>query len=196
MIAMLATVGVMSFGAHADASTVTVKEGNTVSGLAEKYNVSVKQIKQWNHLNDENVIIVGDKLNIDGKDVKSNVDFKQKKQGQQNQQSQKPVQQPTAPVQQTQQAAHQPVQQNVQSQQTTQVQPQNNSAKEQIAYSESRGSYTAQNGRYYGKYQLDLSYLGGDLSPQHQEDVFQQYCNDRYGSVEGALSFRQQHGWY
>ena len=36
-------------------------------------------------------------------------------------------------------------------------------AKEWIANRESGGSYTAQNGQYYGRYQLSLSYLGGDL---------------------------------
>lgn len=191
ILAGMVTLSTLVIGTKADASTVKVETGDTVSGLADKYNVSIDDIVKWNHLNDKNVIIVGDKLNIDGKDIKSKSDFKQKKQ-----QSQKPVQQKVTPVQQTQQTVSQPAQQNIQSQQTTQAQNVGGDAKEQIAYGESRGSYTAQNGRYYGKYQLDLSYLGGNLSPQHQEEVFQQYCNDRYGSVEGALSFRQQHGWY
>lgn len=191
ILAGMVTLSTLVIGTKADASTVKVATGDTVSGLADKYNVSIDDIVKWNHLNDKNLIIVGDKLNIDGKDIKSKSDFNQNKQ-----QSQQVVEQKVTPVQQTQQAISQPTQQNVQSQQTTQAQNVGEDAKEQIAYGESRGSYTAQNGRYYGKYQLDLSYLGGDLSPQHQEDVFQQYCNDRYGSVEGALSFRQQHGWY
>lgn len=191
ILAGMITLTTLMIGTKADASTVKVETGDTVSGLADKYNVSIDDIVKWNHLNDKNMIIVGDKLNIDGKDVKSKSDFNQNKQ-----QSQQVVEQKVTPVQQTQQAISQPTQQNVQSQQTTQAQNVGEDAKEQIAYGESRGSYTAQNGRYYGKYQLDLSYLGGNLSPQHQEEVFQQYCNDRYGSVEGALSFRQQHGWY
>ena len=191
ILAGMVTLTTLMIGAKADASTVKVATGDTISGLADKYNVSIDDIVKWNHLNDKNLIIVGDKLNIDGKDIKSKSDFNQNKQ-----QSQQVVEQKVTPVQQTQQAISQPTQQNVQSQQTTQAQNVGEDAKEQIAYGESRGSYTAQNGRYYGKYQLDLSYLGGNLSPQHQEDVFQQYCNDRYGSVEGALSFRQQHGWY
>ena len=65
-----------------------------------------------------------------------------------------------------------------------------------IAQAESGGSYTARNGRYYGKYQLDISYLHGDLSPANQDRVFQQYCNQRYGSVQNALAFREAHGWY
>lgn len=191
ILAGMVTLTTLMIGAKADASTVKVATGDTVSGLADKYNVSIDDIVKWNHLDDKNIIIVGDKLNIDGKDIKSKSDFNQNKQ-----QSQQVVEQKVTPVQQTQQAISQPTQQNVQSQQTTQAQNVGEDAKEQIAYGESRGSYTAQNGRYYGKYQLDLSYLGGNLSPQHQEEVFQQYCNDRYGSVEGALSFRQQHGWY
>ena len=70
------------------------------------------------------------------------------------------------------------------------------SAAAQIAQAESGGSYTAQNGRYYGMYQLDRSYLHGDYSPANQERVFRQYSRQRYGSVNGALAFRQQHGWY
>lgn len=69
-------------------------------------------------------------------------------------------------------------------------------AGEIIAQAESGGSYTARNGRYYGKYQLDISYLHGDLSPANQERVFIQYCDQRYGSIENALIFRETHNWY
>ena len=47
--------------------------------------------------------------------------------------------------------------------------------KEWIAQKESSGSYTAQNGKYYGRYQLSLSYLNGDLSEANQEKVANQY---------------------
>ena len=40
---------------------------------------------------------------------------------------------------------------------------------------ESSGSYTAQNGQYYGRYQLTITYLNGDLSPANQEKVANQY---------------------
>lgn len=69
-------------------------------------------------------------------------------------------------------------------------------AKNEIAQQESSGSYTAVNGKYYGKYQLDISYLHGDLSPENQEKTFINYCNSRYGSVQNALAFRQLHNWY
>lgn len=69
-------------------------------------------------------------------------------------------------------------------------------AKEIIAQRESGGSYYAQNGQYYGRYQLSLSYLGGDLSPANQERVADNYVYSRYGSWENALTFRNNNGWY
>lgn len=70
------------------------------------------------------------------------------------------------------------------------------SAANSIAQAESGGSYTAENGQYVGRYQLDKSYLHGDYSPANQDQVFVKYCNQRYGSVNNALSFRESHGWY
>lgn len=69
-------------------------------------------------------------------------------------------------------------------------------AKEIIAFKESSGSYTAQNGQYYGRYQLSLSYLNGDLSPENQERVADAYVTNRYGSWSAALVFWQANGWY
>jgi len=70
------------------------------------------------------------------------------------------------------------------------------SAKAWIINHESGGSYTATNGRYYGAYQLDISYLGGDLSPENQDRVAEEYVNNRYGGWDGAMSFWQSNGWY
>ena len=73
-------------------------------------------------------------------------------------------------------------------------------AKEWIAQKESGGSYTVQNvnhyGNYYGKYQLSISYLNGDLSVANQEKVADQYVASRYGSWTAAQSFWESHGWY
>ena len=70
------------------------------------------------------------------------------------------------------------------------------SAKEWIAQKESTGSYTATNGRYIGRYQLDSSYLGGDHSPENQERVADAYVAGRYGSWEAAQQFWLANGWY
>lgn len=69
-------------------------------------------------------------------------------------------------------------------------------AKEIIAQRESSGSYTAQNGQYYGRYQLTISYLNGDLSPENQEKVADSYVSSRYGSWSAALAFWNANGWY
>lgn len=69
-------------------------------------------------------------------------------------------------------------------------------AKEIIAQRESSGSYTAQNGQYYGRYQLTMSYLNGDLSAENQERVADSYVAGRYGSWSAALAFWNANGWY
>ncbi|MFR0583107.1 LysM peptidoglycan-binding domain-containing protein [Limosilactobacillus mucosae] len=69
-------------------------------------------------------------------------------------------------------------------------------AKAWIANKESGGSYTAQNGQYYGKYQLSSSYLNGDYSAENQEKVADSYVYSRYGSWTAAQQFWQTHGWY
>lgn len=69
-------------------------------------------------------------------------------------------------------------------------------AKEWIAHKESGGSYTARNGRYIGRYQLASSYLGGDYSPAHQEEVADAYVKNRYGSWSAARAYWQKMGWY
>lgn len=70
------------------------------------------------------------------------------------------------------------------------------SAKEWIAQKESSGSYTATNGRYIGRYQLDSSYLNGDYSEANQERVADAYVAGRYGSWEAAQAFWLANGWY
>lgn len=69
-------------------------------------------------------------------------------------------------------------------------------AKEWIAQKESGGSYTKQNGNYYGKYQLSISYLNGDQSAANQEKVADQYVASRYGSWTAAQAFWESHRWY
>ena len=69
-------------------------------------------------------------------------------------------------------------------------------AKEWIAFRESGGSYDARNGQYIGRYQLDSSYLDGDWSEEHQEEVAEAYVADRYGSWQAAQEHWESHGWY
>lgn len=177
--------GLALAGTVASADTVyTVQSGDTLSEISQKFNTTVETLAQKNNINNVNVISVGQQLDIPDENVQATPT--------QNVVTQ-PVQQ--TQVQQPQQATTQVVQQ---PQTTTSNQGGSNlgSAAEQIAQAESGGDYNARNGQYIGKYQLSASYLNGDYSPANQDRVFQQYCNQRYGSVENALAFRQSHGWY
>lgn len=72
----------------------------------------------------------------------------------------------------------------------------NRSAKNWIAKRESNYKYTAQNGRYYGRFQLDKSYLKGDYSIENQERTANRYVRNRYGSWVNAKKHWQSYGWY
>ena len=69
-------------------------------------------------------------------------------------------------------------------------------AKEEIAQRESGGNYSAENGSYYGRYQLTRDYLNNDLSEENQEKTADDYVNSRYGSWSAALDYWNSNGWY
>ncbi|TPR12214.1 aggregation-promoting factor C-terminal-like domain-containing protein [Apilactobacillus timberlakei] len=72
----------------------------------------------------------------------------------------------------------------------------NRHAKNWIAYHESTYRYSASNGQYYGRFQLNRNSLNGDYSRTNQERTADNYVANRYGSWVNAKSFWQQHGWY
>ena len=74
--------------------------------------------------------------------------------------------------------------------------PANRRAKAWIAQRESGGSYTARNGSVYGRYQLSLGYLHGNLSPATQARPANRYVKGRYGSWVNAKKFWLAHNWY
>ena len=181
-----ALTGVFASAAVANADTVTVKSGDTVSKLAKDYNTTVDAIVNTNKLSNANLIFVGQKLEIGEATQADN--NQQAVQGQQSQQSQQ-----VTPAASSQQAT---TNYNTTSNYTSNVSGDEQAAKEWIAARESGGSYTAQNGRYYGRYQLDASYLGGDFSPANQDRVADQYVASRYGSWSAAKSYWLSNGWY
>ncbi|KRL76956.1 transglycosylase [Secundilactobacillus paracollinoides] len=69
-------------------------------------------------------------------------------------------------------------------------------AKNWIAYHESSYSYTARNGNCYGRYQLLISYLKGNLSPVNQEKTANSYVKGRYGTWTKAKKYWVAHHWY
>ncbi len=184
----------------ANADTVTVKAGDTVSELAQKYNTTVNTIQQLNNLSNPNLIFVGQQLKV-------NNDNNGQAVAQQNtnnnaQAAQQATSQNTQAQASTQQAAQQQS-----ASQNTQAQASNNNysssisgndaaAKAWIAQHESSNNYNARNGQYIGKYQLSASYLNGDYSPANQERVADQYVAQRYGSWTNAQRFWEENGWY
>lgn len=166
--------------------THTVKKGECFWTIAKKYKMSVKHLEAINGMHDETVIHPKDKLKLRGKE-KPVVYEKQAEAVS----YQEPVENQTVAQSQA----------NAVNESQTQVQEpvasDTSSAKEWIAQRESGGSYTAQNSRYIGRYQLDSAYLNGDYSPANQERVAQKYVNERYGgSWDNAKAFWLAHGWY
>ncbi|MDW3620471.1 LysM peptidoglycan-binding domain-containing protein [Enterococcus faecium] len=192
----------MGTTAHAD-EAYTVQSGDTLSTISQKYvgdNSLINAIAESNSISDINLIYSGQQLTIPTEGS-----------AQAAAEPQAAVQE--APVQTEPVQAEQPVVQETVQTETqaapvaeTQAAPavtetaatpaSTSSAKEWIAQKESSGSYTATNGRYIGRYQLDSSYLNGDYSAANQERVAEQYVTSRYGSWEAAKAFWEANGWY
>lgn len=192
----LGTVGAATT-ANAD-TTYTVQDGDTLSSISYKlgHNLDfVDQLAQNNNIADKNLIFVGQQLTIkdDGEVVVSDQNGQQTTVAQVQTQ---PAAQTTAAAQSTTQSTASQASAGTQSTYTSTASGSDAAAKAWIAARESGGSYTAQNGQYYGKYQLSSSYLNGDYSAANQERVADNYVASRYGSWTAAQQFWQSHGWY
>jgi murein DD-endopeptidase MepM/ murein hydrolase activator NlpD len=196
--------------AAANADTVTVKSGDTLSQIADENNTTVSSIQSLNSLQNIHLIFPGQKLVINANNGDAAVSTQQSAQTMQQasqqqttqQASQQQTTQQASQQQTTQQASQQQTMQQASQQQTMQTTQQavasssEQAARDWIASRESGGSYTAQNGNYYGKYQLSSAYLGGDYSAENQERVANSYVLNRYGSWANAKSHWLQNGWY
>ncbi len=178
--------------AAANADTVTVKSGDTLSQIADENNTTVSSIQSLNSLQNIHLIFPGQKLVINANNGDAAVSTQQSAQTTQQASQQQTMQQ--ALQQQTTQQASQ--QQTMQTTQQAVASSSEQAARDWIASRESGGSYTAQNGNYYGKYQLSSAYLGGDYSAENQERVANSYVLNRYGSWANAKSHWLQNGWY
>ncbi|CEW92133.1 LysM domain protein [Streptococcus pneumoniae] len=181
-VAALFAVFAPSFVSAQESSTYTVKEGDTLSEIAETHNTTVEKLAENNHIDNIHLIYVGQELVIDGPVA--------------------PVATPApatyaAPAAQDETVsapvAETPV---VSETVVSTVSESEAEAKEWIAQKESGGSYTATNGRYIGRYQLTDSYLNGDYSAENQERVADAYVAGRYGSWTAAKNFWLNNGWY
>ena len=164
----------------------TIQAGDTLSTISHQFvgdNSLIEKIADKNKIDDINLIYVGEKLTIptDGQaatPVESTPVSEEVA-------TTTPVETYTEPV----------VAETVVTSTTTYTGT-SSSAKEWIAQKESGGSYSATNGRYVGRYQLDSSYLNGDYSEANQERVADNYVAQRYGSWEAAQAFWLANGWY
>lgn len=178
-VASVAFAAALIAPAVANADSYTVKSGDTLSEIASTYNTTVEQLSSLNGISNVDFITVGQILELDS----------------------------TASTTETTTSAattddSSSATSAAESTDTTTTSYSSNlsssdaAAKETIAQRESSGSYTAQNGQYYGRYQLTISYLNGDLSAENQERVADAYVASRYGSWSAALAFWNANGWY
>ena len=173
-----------------ETTTYTVKSGDTLSGIAEKYNTTVEKLAEKNKIKDIHLIYVDQVLVIDGEEPATATTSAAT--------AEAPVAAPAATETTTYEApaASVTVATTETSASTSTVSGSEAEAKEWIAQKESGGSYTATNGRYIGRYQLTDSYLNGDYSAENQERVADAYVAGRYGSWTAAKNFWLNNGWY
>ena len=168
--------------------TYTVKSGDTLSEIAEKYNTTAEKLAAKNNIKDIHLIYVDQVLVIEGTASTAA---------------------PAATTEETAPVATETVEESPAATTTYEapaaesntaaastVSGSEAEAKEWIAQKESGGSYTATNGRYIGRYQLTDSYLNGDYSAENQERVADAYVAGRYGSWTAAKNFWLNNGWY
>ena len=178
--------------------TYTVKSGDTLSEIAEKYNTTVEKLATKNNIKDIHLIYVDQVLVIEGTApstatataVASTTTYEAPAATEETAEEvtetttyEAPAT-PAVPAAESNTAA------------ASTVSGSEAEAKEWIAQKESGGSYTATNGRYIGRYQLTDSYLNGDYSAENQERVADAYVAGRYGSWTAAKNFWLNNGWY
>ena len=202
-VAALFAVFAPSFVSAQESSTYTVKEGDTLSEIAETHNTTVEKLAENNHIDNIHMIYVGQELVIDGPvaPVATPAPTTYAAPAAQDETVSAPVAETTEVVEETAPVASAPVaEETVAAAETSApaatVSGSEAEAKEWIAQKESGGSYTATNGQYIGRYQLTDSYLNGDYSAENQERVADAYVAGRYGSWTAAKNFWLNNGWY
>lgn len=178
--------------------TYTVKSGDTLSEIAEKYNTTAEKLAAKNNIKDIHLIYVDQVLVIEGTApstatataAASTTTYEAPAAAEETAEEvtetttyEAPAT-PAVPAAESNTAA------------ASTVSGSEAEAKEWIAQKESGGSYTATNGRYIGRYQLTDSYLNGDYSAENQERVADAYVAGRYGSWTAAKNFWLNNGWY
>ena len=193
-VAALFAVFAPSFVSAQESSTYTVKEGDTLSEIAETHNTTVEKLAENNHIDNIHLIYVGQELVIDGPvaPVATPAPTTYAAPAAQDETVSASVVETTEVVEEAPVASEAVAEETV----ASTVSGSEAEAKEWIAQKESGGSYTATNGQYIGRYQLTDSYLNGDYSAENQERVADAYVAGRYGSWTAAKNFWLNNGWY
>ncbi|MBT0892086.1 LysM peptidoglycan-binding domain-containing protein [Streptococcus lutetiensis] len=183
-LAGVAAAAALIAPAVANADSYTVKSGDTLSEIAVTYNTTVEKLTSINKIANVDFITVGQILELDSEATEAAT-------------TTETAAVEAAPAATDNSVAAAPVQaETTTTSYSSNLGTSDAQAKEIIAQRESSGSYTAQNGQYYGRYQLTMSYLNGDLSAENQERVADSYVAGRYGSWSAALAFWNANGWY
>ena len=192
-VAALFAVFAPSFVSAQESSTYTVKEGDTLSEIAETHNTTVEKLAENNHIDNIHLIYVGQELVIDGPAAPvAPASTTYEAPAAQDETVLATVAETTEVEEETPVVSETVAEETV----VSTVSGSEAEAKEWIAQKESGGSYTATNGRYIGRYQLTDSYLNGDYSAENQERVADAYVAGRYGSWTAAKNFWLNNGWY
>ena len=192
-VAALFAVFAPSFVSAQESSTYTVKEGDTLSEIAETHNTTVEKLAENNHIDNIHMIYVGQELVIDGPATPvAPASTTYEAPAAQDEAVSAPVTETTEVAEETPVVSETVAEETV----ASTVSGSEAEAKEWIAQKESGGSYTATNGQYIGRYQLTDSYLNGDYSAENQERVADAYVAGRYGSWTAAKNFWLNNGWY
>ena len=192
-VAALFAVFAPSFVSAQESSTYTVKEGDTLSEIAETHNTTVEKLAENNHIDNIHMIYVGQELVIDGPAAPvAPASTTYEAPAAQDEAVSATVAETTEVEEETPAASALVAEETV----ASTISGSEAEAKEWIAQKESGGSYTATNGRYIGRYQLTDSYLNGDYSAENQERVADAYVAGRYGSWSAAKNFWLNNGWY
>ncbi|KEQ32586.1 protein p60 [Streptococcus mitis] len=201
-VAALFAVFAPSFVSAQESSTYTVKEGDTLSEIAETHNTTVEKLAENNHIDNIHLIYVGQELVIDGPvaPVATPAPTTYAAPAAQDETVSAPVAETAEVAEEAPVASAPAAEETVAAAETSApaatVSGSEAEAKEWIAQKESGGSYTATNGQYIGRYQLTDSYLNGDYSAENQERVADAYVAGRYGSWSAAKNFWLNNGWY
>lgn len=194
LLGVTLSAGAAVFVGTTDASAdelYTIQAGDTLSTISNQFvgdNSLIQQIADKNNISDINLIYAGEKITIPTDGVAASEVTSEPVSEPATDTPVATYEEPTTYVEET--YTEPAVAESTATTATT------SSAKEWIAQKESGGSYSATNGRYIGRYQLDSAYLNGDYSAANQERVADNYVAERYGSWEAAQAFWVANGWY